>query len=42
MCIRDRAASNLEVDASELENDIFDDFEIDESYVGPDIEITYD
>ena len=37
-----QAASNLEIDSSEQENDIFDDFEIDESYVGPDIEITYD
>ena len=25
-----------------VENDIFDDFDIDESYVGPDIEIIYD
>jgi len=37
-----QAASNLEIDSSEQENDIFDDFDIDESYVGPDIEISYD
>ena len=37
-----QASSNLEIDSTEQENDIFDDFEIDESYVGPDIEISYD
>ena len=28
--------------AFEDENDIFDDFDLDDSYVGPDIEILYD
>ena len=32
----------MEIDSINLENEIFDDFEIDNSYVGPDIEIKYE
>ena len=34
-----QAADNMEIDSINLENEIFDDFEIDNSYGGPDIEI---
>ncbi len=37
-----QAADNMEIDSINLENEIFDDFEIDNSYVGPDIEIKYE
>ena len=37
-----QASNNLESNTQDQENDIFDDFDIDESYVGPDIEIIYD
>ena len=37
-----QASNNLEINTQDQENDIFDDFDIDESYVGPDIEIIYD
>ena len=37
-----QAANNLESNPQAQENDIFDDFDIDESYVGPDIEIIYE
>tara|TARA_B100001778_G_C18432661_1_gene558569 strand:+ start:27 stop:845 length:819 start_codon:yes stop_codon:yes gene_type:complete len=37
-----QAANNMEIDSSDSENEIFDDFEIDSSYVGPDIEIQYE
>ena len=37
-----QALNNIENNTQAQENDIFDDFEIDESYVGPDIEISYD
>jgi phospholipid-binding lipoprotein MlaA len=37
-----QASNNLESNTQNQENDIFDDFDIDESYVGPDIEIIYD
>ena len=37
-----QASNNLENNTQNQENDIFDDFDIDESYVGPDIEIIYD
>ena len=37
-----QSASNFENDTLINEDDIFNDFEIDESYVGPDIEILYD
>ena len=40
---RTSQASNIvEKNAYEQENEIFDDFDLDESYVGPDIEIIYD
>ena len=37
-----QAADNMEIDILETENEIFDDFEMDNSYVGPDIEIQYE
>ncbi len=37
-----QAADNMEIDSLDSENEIFDDFEIDSSYVGPDIEIQYE
>ncbi len=37
-----QASNNMEINTHNQENDIFDDFDIDESYVGPDIEIIYD
>ena len=37
-----QAANNMEESSFEDENDIFDDFDLDDSYVGPDIEILYD
>jgi phospholipid-binding lipoprotein MlaA len=39
---KSQASNNLENNTHAQENDIFDDFDIDESYVGPDIEIIYD
>ena len=35
-----QASNNLESNTQDQENDIFDDFDIDESYVGPDIELS--
>ena len=37
-----QAANNMEESSFEDENDIFDDFDLDDSYVGPDIKILYD
>jgi len=37
-----QAADNMEIDSLGIENEIFDDFEIDGSYIGPDIEIQYE
>ena len=37
-----QALNNLENNTQAQENDIFDDFDIEESYVGPDIEIIYE
>ena len=37
-----QASDNMEINILYDENDIFDDFDIDNSYVGPDIEIEYD
>ena len=37
-----QAANNMEMDSLDSENEIFDDFEMDNSYVGPDIEIKYE
>ena len=37
-----QASNNMEVDSFDVENEIFDDFEMDNSYVGPDIEIQYE
>jgi len=37
-----QAADNMEIDSLDAENEIFDDFEIDGSYIGPDIEIQYE
>ncbi len=37
-----QAADNMEKDSLDSENEIFDDFEMDSSYVGPDIEIQYE
>jgi len=37
-----QAADNMEIDSFDAENEIFDDFEMDNSYVGPDIEIQYE
>ena len=37
-----QAADNMEIDSLDTENEIFDDFEIDNSYVGPDIKIQYE
>ena len=37
-----QAADNMEIDNLDTENEIFDDFEMDNSYVGPDIEIQYE
>ncbi len=37
-----QAADNMEIDSLDTENEIFDDFEMDSSYVGPDIEIQYE
>jgi len=37
-----QAADNMGIDILETENEIFDDFEMDNSYVGPDIEIQYE
>jgi len=37
-----QAADNMEIDSLDIENEIFDDFEIDGSYIGPDIEIQYE
>jgi len=37
-----QAANNMEMDSLDSENEIFDDFEMDNSYVGPDIEIQYE
>tara|TARA_B100000579_G_C22638050_1_gene760021 strand:+ start:81 stop:899 length:819 start_codon:yes stop_codon:yes gene_type:complete len=37
-----QASDNMEKDSFDAENEIFDDFEIDNSYVGPDIEIEYE
>ena len=37
-----QAADNMEIDSLDTENEIFDDFEMDNSYVGPDIEIQYE
>ncbi len=37
-----QAADNMEMDSLDTENEIFDDFEMDSSYVGPDIEIKYE
>ena len=37
-----QAADNMEKDSLDSENEIFDDFEMDSSYVGPDIERQYE
>ena len=37
-----QAADNMEINSLDTENEIFDDFEMDNSYVGPDIEIQYE
>ena len=37
-----QAADNMEINTLDSENEIFDDFEMDSSYVGPDIEIQYE
>ena len=37
-----QAADNMEINSLDTENEIFDDFEMDSSYVGPDIEIQYE
>jgi len=37
-----QAADNMEINSFDVENEIFDDFEMDSSYVGPDIEIQYE
>ena len=37
-----QASDNMEIDSLDIENEIFDDFEMDSSYVGPDIEIKYE
>ena len=37
-----QVSNNLESDTIELEDNMFDEFEFDETYVGPDIEIIYE
>ena len=37
-----QASDNMGKDSFDAENEIFDDFEMDNNYIGPDIEIQYE